>query len=166
MTSDNPERDDTSTSAVEPATSPALNLDGTGALVVPQLKKRRRKYKAKDVERALMSIASQVNDFERAQTERVLSAMATMISIAQGEAERIKSEADGFAADAQARVNAALAEARAEASRIVVAARNQATEVVADAHEELTRLNEQIERIRAMATRMMNFETGPDDELQ
>lgn len=137
-----------------------------GALVLPQLRKRRRKYKAKDVEQALRALAAQVNDFERSQTEKILGSLATMITVAQNEAERIRAEADGFAADAQARVNAALSQSRTEASRIVAAAESQATEIVAAAHEELGRLHEQIERIRTLASRMMNIETGPPDELQ
>lgn len=137
-----------------------------GALVLPQLRKRRRKYKAKDVEQALRALAAQINDFERVQTEKILGSLATMITVAQNEAERVRAEADGFAADAQARVNAALSQSRTEASRIVAAAESQAAEIVAGAHEELGRLHEQIERIRTMATRMMNIETGPPDELQ
>lgn len=137
-----------------------------GALVLPEMRKRRRKYKAKDVEQALRSLAAQVNDFERTQTERVLASLATLITVAQSEAERIRAEADGFAADAQARVNAALSQSRAEASRIVAAAEGQAAEIVAEAHEELGRLHEQIDRIRTLASRMMNIETGPPDELQ
>ena len=89
-----------------------------------------------------------------------------MITVAQNEAERVRAEADGFAADAQARVNAALSQSRTEASRIVATAQGEAAEIVAGAHEELGRLLEQIDRIRTMASRMMNIETGPPDELQ
>lgn len=142
------------------------DLVGGGALVLPQLRKRRRKYKAKDVEQALRALATQINDFERVQTEKILGSLATLISVAEAEAERIRGEADGFAADAQARVNSALAQSRSEASRIVAAAEAQAAELVAGAQEELGRLNEQIERIRSLASRLINIETGPPDELQ
>lgn len=153
------------TTDVSPRLVPG-DLVAGGALVLPQLRKRRRKYKAKDVEQALRALAAQVNDFERAQTEKILGSLATMISVAQNEAERIRAEADGFAADAQARVNAALSQSRSEASRIVAAAESQAAEIVAGAHEELGRLHEQVERIRTLASRMINIETGPPDELQ
>lgn len=55
-------------------------------LVVPELKRRRRHYKAKDVERALQDIANQVEDFERIQTERLMANLASLVVNTQKDA--------------------------------------------------------------------------------
>ena len=112
-------------------------------IVVPELKRRRRRYKAKDVERALREIAHQVEDFERLQTQRLMSSLATLVLSAQKDAENTSARASAEAADI-------LAKAHAEAEAMVAAAR-----------EEMRVLTERMAQIRKLANELIRQDPDP-----
>lgn len=113
-------------------------------LVVPELKRRRRHYKAKDVERALQDIANQVEDFERIQTERLMANLASLVVNTQKDAERTS------------------ARAAAEAAEILATAKAEAEAMVTAAKEEMRMVSERLAQIRKLANELINFD--PDTQ--
>ena len=49
-------------------------------IVLPDLKSRRRKYKAADVEQAFRDIAAQVDDYQTTVTQEILQLLALLIT--------------------------------------------------------------------------------------
>lgn len=109
-------------------------------LVVPELKRRRRRYKAKDVERALQDIANQVEDFERIQTERLMGNLASLVVNTQKDAERTT------------------ARAAAEAAEILANAKTEADAMITAAREEMRVVSDRLAQIRKLANELINFE--------
>jgi DNA-binding transcriptional MerR regulator len=120
-----------------------LTEDATEPVVVPHMRRRRRRYRARDVERVLRDLAGQVEVFRRAQTERALEHLSALIAATGADLERARSEAEHVRAVARDSAESMLAEAERAAGTMIVEARR-----------ELARLNDEIERIRLLAVRL------------
>jgi DNA-binding transcriptional MerR regulator len=107
-------------------------------IVLPDLKSRRRKYRAADVEQAFRDIAAQVDDYQTTVTQEILQLLALLITEVHREttAQRQAMEVE-------------IAEMREETKR-------EGALIVSNAQREALSLDHKMEEIRRLAAEVSN----------
>jgi len=107
-------------------------------IVLPDLKSRRRKYRAADVEQAFRDIAAQVDDYQTTVTQEILQLLALLITEVHREttAQRQAMEVE-------------IAEIREETKR-------ESALIVSNAQREALSLDHKMDEIRRLAAEVAN----------
>ena len=107
-------------------------------IVLPDLKSRRRKYKAADVEQAFRDIAAQVDDYQTTVTQEILQLLALLITEVHRETTTQRQVAE-----------AEISEMREEIKR-------EGALIISNAQREAMSLDHQMEEIRRLAAEVTN----------
>ena len=107
-------------------------------IVLPDLKSRRRKYKAADVEQAFRDIAAQVDDYQTTVTQEILQLLALLITEVHRETTTQRQVAE-----------AEISEMREEIKR-------EGALIISNAQLEAMSLDHKMEEIRRLATEVTN----------
>jgi DNA-binding transcriptional MerR regulator len=107
-------------------------------IVLPDLKSRRRKYKAADVEQAFRDIAAQVDDYQTTVTQEILQLLALLITEVHRETTTQRQVAE-----------AEISELREEIKR-------EGALIISIAQREAMSLDHNIEEIRRLAAEVSN----------
>ena len=107
-------------------------------IVLPDLKSRRRKYKAADVEQAFRDIAAQVDDYQTTVTQEILQLLALLITEVHRETTTQRQVAE-----------AEISEMREEIKR-------EGALIISNAHREAMSLDHKMEEIRRLAAEVTN----------
>jgi DNA-binding transcriptional ArsR family regulator len=111
-------------------------------IVLPDLKSRRRKYKAADVEQAFRDIAAQVDDYQTTVTQEIVQLLALLITEVHREttSQRQATEVE-------------VAEMREELKR-------EGALIISNAQREALTLDHKMEEIRRLAAEVTNAANG------
>ena len=107
-------------------------------IVLPDLKSRRRKYKAADVEQAFRDIAAQVDDYQTTVTQEILQLLALLITEVHRETTTQRQVAE-----------AEISELREEIKR-------EGALIISNAQREAMSLDLKMEEIRRLAAEVSN----------
>ena len=107
-------------------------------IVLPDLKSRRRKYKAADVEQAFRDIAAQVDDYQTTVTQEILQLLALLITEVHRETTTQRQVAE-----------AEISEMREEIKR-------EGALIISNAQREAMSLDLKMDEIRRLATEVTN----------
>ena len=107
-------------------------------IVLPDLKSRRRKYKAADVEQAFRDIAAQVDDYQTTVTQEILQLLALLITEVHRETTSQRQVAE-----------VEIAEMREEIKR-------EGALIISNAQREAMALDQKMEEIRRLAAEVTN----------
>ena len=107
-------------------------------IVLPDLKSRRRKYKAADVEQAFRDIAAQVDDYQTTVTQEILQLLALLITEVHRETTSQRQVAE-----------VEIAEMREEIKR-------EGALIISNAQREAMALDQKMEEIRHLAAEVTN----------
>ena len=107
-------------------------------IVLPDLKSRRRKYKAADVEQAFRDIAAQVDDYQTTVTQEILQLLALLITEVHRETTTQRQVAE-----------AEISEMREEIKR-------DGALIISNAQREAMSLDHKMEEIRRLAAEVTN----------
>lgn len=111
-------------------------------IVIPDLKSRRRKYKAADVEQAFRDIAAQVDDYQTTVTQEIVQLLALLITEVHRETTSQRQVAE-----------AEIAELREEIQR-------EGALIISNAQREALTLDHKMEEIRRLAAEVTNAANG------
>ncbi|CAB4367602.1 MAG: hypothetical protein F2916_02015 [Actinobacteria bacterium] len=111
-------------------------------IVIPDLKSRRRKYKAADVEQAFRDIAAQVDDYQTTVTQEIVQLLALLITEVHRETTSQRQVAE-----------AEIAELREEIQR-------EGALIISNAQREALTLDHKMEEIRRIAAEVTNVANG------
>jgi DNA-binding transcriptional ArsR family regulator len=111
-------------------------------IVLPDLKSRRRKYKAADVEQAFRDIAAQVDDYQTTVTQEILQLLALLITEVHRETTTQRQVAE-----------AEISEMREEIKR-------EGALIISNAQREALALDQKMEEIRRLAAEVTNAANG------
>jgi sugar-specific transcriptional regulator TrmB len=111
-------------------------------IVLPDLKSRRRKYKAADVEQAFRDIAAQVDDYQTTVTQEIVQLLALLITEVHRETTTQRQAAE-----------VELAEMREELQR-------EGALIISNAQREALTLDHKMEEIRRLAAEVTNAANG------
>ena len=107
-------------------------------IVLPDLKSRRRRYKAADVEQAFRDIAAQVDDYQTTVTQEILQLLALLITEVHRETTTQRQVAE-----------AEISEMREEIKR-------EGALIISNAQREVLSLDHKMEEIRRIAAEVSN----------
>jgi hypothetical protein len=111
-------------------------------IVLPDLKSRRRKYKAADVEQAFRDIAAQVDDYQTTVTQEIVQLLALLITEVHRETTTQRQAAE-----------VEVAEMREELRR-------EGALIISNAQREAMTLDHKMEEIRRLAAEVTNAANG------
>ena len=111
-------------------------------IVLPDLKSRRRKYKAADVEQAFRDIAAQVDDYQTTVTQEILQLLALLITEVHRETTTQRQVAESE-----------IAQMREELNR-------EGALIISNAQREALALDQKMEEIRRLAAEVTNAANG------
>lgn len=111
-------------------------------IVLPDLKSRRRKYKAADVEQAFRDIAAQVDDYQTTVTQEILQLLALLITEVHRETTSQRHVAE-----------VEIAEMHEEIKR-------EGALIISNAQREALALDQKMEEIRRLAAEVTNAANG------
>ena len=111
-------------------------------IVIPDLKSRRRRYKAADVEQAFRDIAAQVDDYQTTVTQEIVQLLALLITEVHRETTSQRQVAE-----------AEIAELREEIQR-------EGALIISNAQREALTLDHKMEEIRRIAAEVTNVANG------
>jgi sugar-specific transcriptional regulator TrmB len=111
-------------------------------IVLPDLKSRRRKYKAADVEQAFRDIAAQVDDYQTTVTQEIVQLLALLITEVHRETTTQRHA-----------VEVEVAEMREEIKR-------EGALIISNAQREALTLDHKMEEIRRLAAEVTNAANG------
>jgi sugar-specific transcriptional regulator TrmB len=111
-------------------------------IVLPDLKSRRRKYKAADVEQAFRDIAAQVDDYQTTVTQEIVQLLALLITEVHRETTTQRQAAE-----------VEVAEMREELKR-------EGALIISNAQREALTLDHKMEEIRRLAAEVTNAANG------
>jgi DNA-binding transcriptional MerR regulator len=111
-------------------------------IVLPDLKSRRRKYKAADVEQAFRDIAAQVDDYQTTVTQEILQLLALLITEVHRETTSQRQVAE-----------TQIAEMHEEIKR-------EGALIISNAQREALALDQKMEEIRRLAAEVTNAANG------
>jgi len=111
-------------------------------IVLPDLKSRRRKYKAADVEQAFRDIAAQVDDYQTTVTQEILQLLALLITEVHRESTSQRHVAE-----------VEIAEMHEEIKR-------EGALIISNAQREALALDQKMEEIRRLAAEVTNAANG------
>ena len=111
-------------------------------IVLPDLKSRRRKYKAADVEQAFRDIAAQVDDYQTTVTQEILQLLALLITEVHRETTTQRQVAE-----------AEISEMREEIKR-------EGALIISNAQREAMSRDHKMEEIRRLAAEVTNVANG------
>jgi hypothetical protein len=111
-------------------------------IVLPDLKSRRRKYKAADVEQAFRDIAAQVDDYQTTVTQEILQLLALLITEVHRETTSQRQAAE-----------VEIAEMHEEIKR-------EGALIISNAQREALALDQKMEEIRRLAAEVTNAANG------
>ena len=111
-------------------------------IVLPDLKSRRRKYKAADVEQAFRDIAAQVDDYQTTVTQEIVQLLALLITEVHRETTSQRQAAE-----------VEVAEMREELKR-------EGALIISNAQREALTLDHKMEEIRRLAAEVTNAANG------
>ena len=111
-------------------------------IVIPDLKSRRRKYKAADVEQAFRDIAAQVDDYQTTVTQEIVQLLDLLITEVHRETTSQRQVAE-----------AEIAELREEIQR-------EGALIISNAQREALTLDHKMEEIRRIAAEVTNVANG------
>jgi hypothetical protein len=115
-------------------------------IVLPDLKSRRRKYKAADVEQAFRDIAAQVDDYQTTVTQEILQLLALLITEVHRETRTQRQVAE-----------AEVAMMREEIQR-------EGALIISNAQREALSLDLKMEEIRRLAAEVSNVANSASSE--
>jgi DNA-binding transcriptional MerR regulator len=111
-------------------------------IVLPDLKSRRRKYKAADVEQAFRDIAAQVDDYQTTVTQEILQLLALLITEVHRETTSQRQVAE-----------TQIAEMHEEIKR-------EGALIISNAQREALAIDQKMEEIRRLAAEVTNAANG------
>lgn len=111
-------------------------------IVLPDLKSRRRKYKAADVEQAFRDIAAQVDDYQTTVTQEIVQLLALLITEVHRETTSQRQVAE-----------VEIAEMHEEIKR-------EGALIISNAQREALALDQKMEEIRRLAAEVTNAANG------
>jgi DNA-binding transcriptional MerR regulator len=111
-------------------------------IVLPDLKSRRRKYKAADVEQAFRDIAAQVDDYQTTVTQEIVQLLALLITEVHRETTSQRQVAE-----------VQIAEMHEEIKR-------EGALIISNAQREALALDQKMEEIRRLAAEVTNAANG------
>jgi len=111
-------------------------------IVLPDLKSRRRKYKAADVEQAFRDIAAQVDDYQTTVTQEIVQLLALLITEVHRETTTQRQVAE-----------VQIAEMHEEIKR-------EGALIISNAQREALALDQKMEEIRRLAAEVTNAANG------
>jgi sugar-specific transcriptional regulator TrmB len=111
-------------------------------IVLPDLKSRRRKYKAADVEQAFRDIAAQVDDYQTTVTQEIVQLLALLITEVHRETTTQRQVAE-----------VQIAEMHEEIKR-------EGALIISNAQREALALDQKMEEIRRLAAEVTNAVNG------
>ena len=107
-------------------------------IVLPDLKSRRRKYKAADVEQAFRDIAAQVDDYQTTVTQEILQLLALLITEVHRETTTQRQVAESEIAQMREEIN------------------REGALIISNAQREALALDQKMEEIRRLAAEVTN----------
>ena len=111
-------------------------------IVLPDLKSRRRKYKAADVEQAFRDIAAQVDDYQTTVTQEILQLLALLITEVHRETTTQRQVAESEIAQMREEIN------------------REGALIISNAQREALALDQKMEEIRRLAAEVTNAANG------
>ena len=134
----------TSSNTAEIAREPIMSkmVSPQRGIVLPDLKSRRRKYKAADVEQAFRDIAAQVDDYQTTVTQEILQLLALLITEVHRETTTQRQVAESEIAQMREEIN------------------REGALIISNAQREALALDQKMEEIRRLAAEVTNAANG------